>query len=149
MACAPCSAPLRKRRSSWRPRQNPAEARRLTAELRPDIVLVDVRMKAMSGFELCEHLLRADPDVKVVLLTVYDDEQYLFQGLRAGAAGYLTKQVVAEICLFTSAASSREKSWWIPRSPAGSPSQPPVSTVVSSGREPTSASASGKARCWS
>ncbi|HXY43611.1 MAG TPA: response regulator transcription factor [Acidimicrobiales bacterium] len=74
----------------------PAEARRLTAELHPDVVLVDVRMKAMSGFELCEQLRRDDPDVKVVLLTVYDDEQYLFQGLRAGAAGYLTKQVVAE-----------------------------------------------------
>jgi DNA-binding NarL/FixJ family response regulator len=60
------------------------------------VVLVDVRMKTMSGLELCEHLRRADPDVKVVLLTVYDDEQYLFLGLRAGAAGYLTKQVVAE-----------------------------------------------------
>lgn len=75
---------------------DPAEARRMTADLHPDVVLVDVRMKTMSGLELCEHLRRADPDVKVVLLTVYDDEQYLFLGLRAGAAGYLTKQVVAE-----------------------------------------------------
>lgn len=75
---------------------DPNKARSLVAELRPDVVLVDVRMKAMSGLELCEHLRRDDPDVKVVLLTVYDDEQYLFQGLRAGASGYLTKQVVAE-----------------------------------------------------
>ncbi len=75
---------------------DPAEARRLAADLRPDIVLLDVRMRTMSGLELCEHLRRDDPELKVVLLTVYDDEQYLFQGLRAGASGYLTKQVVAE-----------------------------------------------------
>ncbi len=75
---------------------DPTKARSLVAELRPDVVLVDVRMKAMSGLELCEQLRRDDPEVKIVLLTVYDDEQYLFQGLRAGASGYLTKQVVAE-----------------------------------------------------
>jgi len=50
----------------------------------------------MSGLELCAELLRLAPEVKVVLLTVYDDEQYLYGGLRAGAKGYLTKQVVAE-----------------------------------------------------
>jgi DNA-binding NarL/FixJ family response regulator len=53
-------------------------------------------MRGTSGLELCEELSRTVPALKVILLTVYDDEQYLFQGLRAGAAGYLTKQVVAE-----------------------------------------------------
>jgi DNA-binding NarL/FixJ family response regulator len=74
----------------------PAEARRLAVDAEPDIALLDVRMKATSGLDLCEELLRVAPGLKVVLLTVYDDEQYLFQGLRAGASGYLTKQVVAE-----------------------------------------------------
>jgi len=46
--------------------------------------------------ELCAELLQLAPGTKVVLLTVYDDEQYLFEGLRAGAAGYLTKQVLAD-----------------------------------------------------
>lgn len=72
------------------------EARRVAAQHRPDVALVDVRMRAMSGFELCGELLKVVPELKVVLLTVYDDEQYLFQGLRAGASGYLTKQLVAE-----------------------------------------------------
>lgn len=75
---------------------DPAEARRLVLDLAPDIALVDVRMQSQSGLELCEELRRIAPDTKVVLLTVYDDEQYLFEGLRAGASGYLTKQVLAE-----------------------------------------------------
>ena len=75
---------------------DPDEARRLAVELAPDIALVDVRMRSSSGLELCDELRRVAPDVKVVLLTVYDDEQYLFEGLRAGASGYLIKQVVAE-----------------------------------------------------
>ncbi len=75
---------------------DPAEARRLVVDLAPDVALVDVRMQAISGLELCAELLRVAPATKVVLLTVYDDEQYLFEGLRAGAAGYLTKQVLAD-----------------------------------------------------
>jgi DNA-binding NarL/FixJ family response regulator len=73
-----------------------AEACRLAVDATPDVALVDVRMRGTSGLELCEELSRTVPALKVILLTVYDDEQYLFQGLRAGAAGYLTKQVVAE-----------------------------------------------------
>ncbi len=75
---------------------DPDEARRFVVDVAPDVALVDVRMRSMSGLDLCRELLRLAPDTKVVLLTVYDDEQYLFEGLRAGAAGYLTKQVVAE-----------------------------------------------------
>lgn len=74
----------------------PDEARRSVIDAAPDIALLDVRMRSISGLELCEELRRLAPTVKVVLLTVYDDEQYLFEGLRAGASGYLTKQVVAE-----------------------------------------------------
>jgi len=75
---------------------DPDVARRLVVDTAPDVALVDVRMRSTSGLELCQELLRLAPDTKVVLLTVYDDEQYLFEALRAGAAGYLTKQLVAE-----------------------------------------------------
>lgn len=75
---------------------DPGQARRLVIDATPDIALLDIRMRSTSGLELCEDLLRLAPTVKVVLLTVYDDEQYLFEGLRAGASGYLTKQVVTE-----------------------------------------------------
>ncbi|MEO9223648.1 MAG: response regulator transcription factor [Acidimicrobiales bacterium] len=75
---------------------DPSEARTLAADLAPDVALVDVRMRSTSGLELCAEMLKVAPSTKVVLLTVYDDEQYLFEGLRAGASGYLTKQVLAE-----------------------------------------------------
>jgi DNA-binding NarL/FixJ family response regulator len=69
------------------------DALRLARLHTPDVILLDVRMKKTSGLDLCQELVTSQPDSKVVLLTVYDDQQYLFQGLRAGAAGYLTKQV--------------------------------------------------------
>lgn len=75
---------------------DPDQARRLAVDVQADVALVDVRMRSASGLELCRELLRLAPDTKVVLLTVYDDEQYLFEALRAGASGYLTKQVVVE-----------------------------------------------------
>jgi DNA-binding NarL/FixJ family response regulator len=59
----------------------------------PDVVLVDVRLRSGSGFEVCSALLSEDEPPKVVFLTVYDDEQYLFQALRLGASGYLLKRV--------------------------------------------------------
>ncbi len=61
-----------------------------------DVVLVDVRIRSISGLELCAEMVRRNKELKVVILTVYDDEQYLFEALRVGAAGYLTKQLVAE-----------------------------------------------------
>jgi DNA-binding NarL/FixJ family response regulator len=67
------------------------EALRLAADLAPDVVLLDVRLKGASGLDLCRELVRRHPDVKVVFFTVYDDEQYLFQALRVGAAGFLLK----------------------------------------------------------
>jgi DNA-binding NarL/FixJ family response regulator len=62
-------------------------------ELDPDIVLSDVRMQGSSGLDLCQKLRERQPDRKVVMLSVYDDEQYLFQALRVGASGYLLKSI--------------------------------------------------------
>jgi DNA-binding NarL/FixJ family response regulator len=68
-------------------------ALRVVDELDPDIVLCDVRMQGVSGLDLCQSLLERQPDRKVVMLSVYDDEQYLFQALRVGASGYLLKSI--------------------------------------------------------
>ncbi|MEV5411316.1 response regulator transcription factor [Thermopolyspora sp. NPDC052614] len=69
----------------------------LVAALDPDIVVTDVRLRgSVSGLDLCRRLVEANPDRRVVLLSAYDDEQYLFQALRAGAAGYLLKSVDGE-----------------------------------------------------
>jgi DNA-binding NarL/FixJ family response regulator len=75
---------------------DPGEALRLTGELRPDLVLLDVRLKGASGLDLCRDLTHRAPDAKVVFFTVYDDEQYLFQALRVGASGFLLKQTTAD-----------------------------------------------------
>ncbi len=70
---------------------DPAEALRLAEELEPDVVLLDVRLRGASGLDLCVELVERQPAPKVVFFTVYDDEQYLFQALRMGAAGFLLK----------------------------------------------------------
>jgi DNA-binding NarL/FixJ family response regulator len=64
--------------------------------LRPDIVLCDVRMQGSSGLDLCLALRERRPQQKVVMLSVYDDEQYLFQALRVGASGYLLKSISSD-----------------------------------------------------
>jgi DNA-binding NarL/FixJ family response regulator len=65
----------------------------LIVGLAPDVVLCDVRMRGSSGLDLCRAVRERDPERKVVLLSVYDDEQYLFQAMRAGASGYLLKEI--------------------------------------------------------
>ena len=71
-------------------------AERVVATLDPDVVLCDVRLRGSSGLDLCKRLIECEPRRRVVLLSVYDDEQYLYQALRAGAAGYLLKRVTGE-----------------------------------------------------
>ncbi len=65
----------------------------LIANETPDIVLCDVRIGKESGLDLCRQITTQQPAVKVVLLTVYDDEHYLFQALRVGASGYILKRI--------------------------------------------------------
>jgi DNA-binding NarL/FixJ family response regulator len=65
-------------------------------DLKPDIVLCDVRMQGSSGLDLCLELRERDPSCKIVMLSVYDDEQYLFQALRVGASGYLLKSISSD-----------------------------------------------------
>jgi DNA-binding NarL/FixJ family response regulator len=61
------------------------------AALRPDVVLMDVRMPQMNGIEATAALLRADPQAKVLILTTFDLDEYAFAALRAGASGFLLK----------------------------------------------------------
>ncbi|RAY10943.1 DNA-binding response regulator [Actinomadura craniellae] len=70
-----------------------AEATRLVSALRPDVVLLDVRLGPESGLDLCRSITGPAVNCRVVFLSVYDDEQYVFEALRAGASGYLLKRV--------------------------------------------------------
>ncbi len=67
------------------------EAVEKTKELCPDVVLMDIAMKHMNGLEATARIKKIAPDVKVLVLTMYENEEYIFQILRAGASGYLLK----------------------------------------------------------
>ncbi len=61
--------------------------------LRPDVVLMDIRMPRLDGVEATRRLCQRWPEARVIILTTFDDDAYVFDGLRAGALGYLLKDV--------------------------------------------------------
>jgi DNA-binding NarL/FixJ family response regulator len=72
---------------------NGEEAVALAASQRADVVLMDVRMPVLDGVAATRRLHAAQPDCRVIMLTTFDDDEYVFEGLRAGAVGYLLKDV--------------------------------------------------------
>jgi DNA-binding NarL/FixJ family response regulator len=73
-----------------------AEAVERARRLQPDVVLMDVQMPRLDGVAATRQIQEACPKVKVIILTTFDDDEYVFEGLRAGAAGYLLKDVPSE-----------------------------------------------------
>jgi DNA-binding NarL/FixJ family response regulator len=69
---------------------------RKALELRPDITLMDVQMPGMNGVEATQAICAAWPQARVIILTTFDREDYVYQGIRAGAVGYLLKDTPAE-----------------------------------------------------
>jgi DNA-binding NarL/FixJ family response regulator len=72
---------------------NGQQAVELVGRLRPDVVLMDIAMPHVNGIEATRQIKERWPEVSVLILTVYDDEQYIFALLEAGAAGYLLKTI--------------------------------------------------------
>ena len=70
---------------------NGREAVAEAGRLRPDVVLMDVRMPEMDGIEATRRLLHGNNDTKVVMLTTFDMDEYVYEALRAGASGFLLK----------------------------------------------------------
>ncbi len=68
-----------------------AEAIKITKELEPDVVLMDISMPGMNGLEVTRRIKVANPSTAVIILTMYSSEMYVVEALRAGAAGYLAK----------------------------------------------------------
>ena len=75
---------------------NGQEAVTLAVKVRPDVVLMDMKMPVLDGVAATRKLRVALPDCQVVALTTFDDDEFVFEGLRAGAVGYLLKDASSE-----------------------------------------------------
>jgi len=72
------------------------EAVAMVEKFHPDVVLMDIRLPGPSGIDACEEITTRWPDVRVVILTSYAEDDMLFSAIRAGASGYVLKQIGAE-----------------------------------------------------
>ncbi|MFJ9147652.1 response regulator [Streptomyces sp. NPDC102270] len=73
-----------------------AEAVRMAAELRPDVVLMDIRMPGMDGIEATRRIVAVGGRTRVLIVTTFDLDEYAYDGLRAGASGFLLKDARPE-----------------------------------------------------
>jgi two-component system response regulator NreC len=67
------------------------EAVRLAADSRPDVALIDLAMPMLNGLDTCREISKVSPATRTILLTMYSEEQYILEALRAGVTGYLLK----------------------------------------------------------
>ncbi|MBT3314694.1 MAG: response regulator transcription factor [Anaerolineae bacterium] len=72
------------------------EAIEKTENLQPDVVVMDIRLPGVSGIDACEEIVKRFPDTKVLMLTSYAEDEMLFSAIRAGASGYVLKQIGSE-----------------------------------------------------
>ncbi len=72
---------------------NAKDAIELVGQIKPDIVLMDIRLPGTSGIEACEEITHNFPETRVVMLTSYAEDEMLFSAIRAGASGYVLKQI--------------------------------------------------------
>jgi len=75
---------------------NAKEAIESVGRIHPDIVLMDIRLPGTSGIEACEEIIKLYPETRVVMLTSYAEDEMLFSAIRAGASGYILKQIGGE-----------------------------------------------------
>ena len=74
--------------------QDGNDAIRLYEELQPEVLLMDIRMKTMSGLEAAEIILKQYPEAKILLLTTFSDDEYIVKALKYGVKGYLLNRIM-------------------------------------------------------
>lgn len=90
------------------------EAIHLAGILHPDVILMDVRMPGIDGVAATRRLKVAQPNCRVIILTTFDDDEYVFDGLRAGAVGYLLKDAPSEKLFEAIRATAKGESFLLP-----------------------------------
>ncbi|MGD2040430.1 MAG: response regulator transcription factor [Anaerolineae bacterium] len=78
---------------------NGEEAVRLAHELQPDVVLMDIKMPRLGGIPATRQICAELPDIHVIILTTYDTDNLVFEGIKAGAQGYLLKDATSEMLI--------------------------------------------------
>ncbi len=84
-----------------------AECLRLLPDLAPDVVLMDLQMPGMDGITAIGHLRREYPEIAIVILTTFNEDEMMLQGLKAGARGYLLKDTDRQTLIDTITAAAR------------------------------------------
>ena len=69
------------------------QAVEMARQLKPDVILMDVRMPEMNGVVATRRIKESDPDIKIIILTTFDDSDYILSGINNGASGYLLKDI--------------------------------------------------------
>lgn len=90
---------------------NGQEAISLYDELRPDVVLMDVQMPVMDGISAVRSICRRDPEAKIIILTTFEKDEYVFEGIRAGALSYTLKATSSEHLATAVRTAHRGDSW--------------------------------------
>ena len=93
---------------------NGEEALRLAIQRKPQVILMDLRMPIMDGVRATQLISTQAPECKVIVLTTFDDDESIFDGLRAGAVGYLLKDVASEKLFEAIRASARGEYFMLP-----------------------------------
>lgn len=91
------------------------EAIRLVDQLKPDVLLLDMEMPGMDGVEVARHLRNAESPVRILVLSAYDDKQYILSVLEQGAAGYITKDEAPDTIIDAVLSVARGANNWMSR----------------------------------
>ncbi|RPI27065.1 MAG: DNA-binding response regulator [Acidobacteria bacterium] len=87
---------------------------RLAAELKPDVVIMDIAMPQLNGIEATSRIVQDSPGTSVIILSMHSDESYLIRTLTAGARGYILKETAEDEVVSAVLATARNKSYFSP-----------------------------------